>query len=89
MTADRDDLAAILAKHTYDPSLGCVCGGIDWRKNAGPMKPIHRAHVAQMVLESDWLRDVKADVWDKCEHDCNYGQHSLNPYRPNQTTGDH
>lgn len=55
--SDTDTLAAILAKHEgIDEGVcdGCICG-VDlqtWKD--------HRAHVASMILESDWLRGVRA-----------------------------
>lgn len=96
--ADRDDLAAILAKHRWEwepigPIYKCICGEEVYAD-------IHRddmeAHRAQMVLESDWLRDAKADVWDEArmtvlsgfvpESELEFLSLYPNPHRADNTT---
>lgn len=100
-TADRDDLDAILAKH--EPSyqvdgdygerqwIECTCDSEYFvETDAGWAE--HRAHVAQMVLESDWLRGVRRDDWAagyrkgaddhyKCGDVCKVPTEPPNPYR--------
>lgn len=94
---DRDMLAALLAKHDHwnidndaDMTPRCKCGHpvmVDGRI-------AHRAHVADVLLASDWLAGVKAEAWDEGqragfrfyrEH-VPFAERDRNPYRTTENT---
>lgn len=97
---DREQLIRLLGEHRFiwrfvghdgNTPDRCSCGEIYGDELARDYEPAHRAHVADMLLASEALTQIRAEAWDKCEealHDFTldpFGDRPPNPYRLTDT----
>lgn len=73
MSTDHEALSEIFMSHQRIPSAlddgtkrctGLACNSLRGETD-GPNSPRHAWHLADEVLDSDWLRNLKADLWDE------------------------
>lgn len=66
---DRDTLALVLDEHALlfldEMPDKCRCKWVPSGYSATECIQEHRAHVADVLLASDWLREQRAEAWDE------------------------
>ena len=75
MSADREALSSLLFAHQiipkYDGTLSnhrCVWTACSVETDGGPNSPDNVRHITDAILGSDWLKALKADVWDEARN---------------------